>query len=294
MKGIVILSKIQIFFAELIQSFFSIIKIFLISRWFVSFKKFRVSNIDCIILGNGPCLKKDLIDNLEFILERDKICVNLFAFSTEYRLIKPNYYVLAAPEFWMKDTIEFHVDQRTKLAEAITGKTTWKMKVIAPFSAQNSEVYNKLITNKNIEFILYNSTPIEGLSFFINRLFKMNMGIPRPHNVLIPSIYLAVNLGFKRIFIFGADHSWHEDIKVDESNKLTVNHQHFFESSEVRMPMYKLDGKQYFMHDIFRKLFLSFKGYFILKSYAEYRKVLILNASSKSYIEAFDKVKISL
>jgi hypothetical protein len=284
--------KMKDFLTEFYQSLFSVIKVILTSKWFLSYKKHQVNKGDCIILGNGPSLNEDLKENLKFILDRYKVCVNLFAFSNEYELIKPNYYVLAGPEFWLKNTIEFHVQQRAKLAKEIIEKTNWPMKILAPLMARNSEVYNKLITNKNIEFILYNSTPVEGLPFIINRIFKMNLGMPRPHNVLIPSIFLAINLGYGRIIIFGADHSWHEDIKIDANNTITVNHQHFFESDEKRMPMYKLDGEKYRMHDIFRKLYFSFKGYFILQNYAKYRKVQILNASSKSYIEAFDKVTI--
>jgi hypothetical protein len=116
--------------------------------------------------------------------------------------------------------------------------------------------------------------------------------MPRPHNVLIPTIYLAINLGFKKIFLFGADHSWHEEIKVDNKNLMTVNHQHFFENQEVRMPMYRLDGTNYFIHDIFRKLCLAFKGYFVLREYADFRKAAIKNASSKSYIDAFEKTDL--
>jgi hypothetical protein len=110
---------------------------------------------------------------------------------------------------------------------------------------------------------------------------------------LIPAIYLAINTGFKRIVLFGADHSWHEEIKVDDSNSVTVNHEHFYDKQDVRLPMYKLDGKKYFLHDIFRKLHYAFKGYFILNNYAGYMSAKIQNASSRSYIDAFEKIRIT-
>lgn len=286
------MNRLQKFITELFQTLFSLVKIALLSKYFVSFKNYKVTKEDCVILGNGPCLKRDFELNKDFIAERKKICVNLFAFSDEYSLVKPDYYVLAAPEFWMKYAIDFHIQQRSKLADDILGKTNWPLKMLLPFTSKNSDFINKIKSNKNISIIYYNTTPIEGLRSIINFLFKSNLGMPRPHNVLIPSIYLAINLGFKKVFIFGADHSWHEEIKVDENNLMTVNHQHFYEKKEVRMPMYKLDGKNYFMHDLFRKLHLAFKGYFILGDYAEYRNVKILNASSKSFIDAFEKVKL--
>jgi len=287
------LQKITYFFNELFQTLFSIGKVLILSKWFVKLKRQGLEEKDCVILGNGPSLIKDFENNWNFITSHKKMCVNLFAFSKEYEIVKPDYYILAAPEFWLKNTIDLHIIQRNKLAKEITEKTSWPMKLIVPFTARNSVMYEKLFSNNNIQPIFFNSTPIEGFIPIINRLYKNNLGMPRPHNVLIPTIFIAINIGFKNIYLFGADHSWHEDIKVDEMNKVTVNHQHFFEQKEVRMPMYKLDGKEYFLHDVFRKFFYAFRGYFILKSYADYLKVNIYNASSKSYIDAFEKIKLN-
>lgn len=286
------LLKITNFFTDLFQTLFSILKIILLSKWFVKLKGQRPENNECVILGNGPCLTKDLETNLGFINERVKFCVNLFAFSKEFEVIKPEYYVLAAPEFWLPHATEFHKAQRTKLATEISARTRWQMKLFIPFAAKGSELCNKLNTNKNIELIHFNNTPVEGFSGIISPLFKANLGMPRPHNVLIPTIFLALNVGFKKIMIFGADHSWHEEIKIDAANNITVNHEHFYEKQEVRMPMYKLDGQQYFLYDVFRKLHYAFKGYFILRNYAAYMNSEILNTSSKSYIDAFKRVNI--
>jgi hypothetical protein len=56
--------------------------------------------------------------------------------------------------------------------------------------------------------------------------------------------------------------------------------------------MYKLDGKEYRIHDVFRKLYLAFKGYFVLNDYAKEKNVKILNASKRSYIDAFERITI--
>jgi hypothetical protein len=287
------LQKITNFFTALFQSFFSIVKIALLSNWFVGLKKMGTDEVECVILGNGPCLNKDFELNLDFIKSRKKLCVNFFALSKEYDLIKPDYYVLSAPEYWLTNTTDWFLEKRTLLLESLLSKTTWRMNLLIPFAAKNSELCQKINSKKNIEITYFNNTPVEGFTTIINVLFKMNLGMPRPHNVLVPSIYLAINLGFRKIIIFGADHSFHEEIIIDESNRMTLNHEHFYDKKEVRMPMYKLDGKQYYIHDIFRKLYLAFSGYFILKNYADYMKVTVLNASSKSYIDAFEKIHIN-
>lgn len=286
------LQKITLFFTQLFQSLFSIVKVILLSKWFTNFKKCSNDDSECVILANGPCLTKDLQMHSSFIAKKKKFCVNLFAFADEYEKVKPDYYILVAPEFYMKNPIEFHLRQRTKLTNDIFEKTSWPLKLFIPYAGKNSELVEKLKTNDKIEIVFFNPTPVEGFNRITNILFKLNLGMPRPHNVLVPSIFLAINLGFKKIILFGADHSWHEGIKVDENNSMTVNHEHFYDGKEVRMPMYKLDGKEYFLHDVFRKLHLAFKGYFVLKNYADFMNSKILNASSKSYIDAFEKINI--
>lgn len=273
------------------QSIFSIVKVILLSKFFVRLPKVEPGE-ECVVLGNGPCLTKDLELHGDFIANRKKFCVNLFAFSDEYIKVKPEYYVLAAPEFWLTHTTEFHKNQRTKLANYIYERTSWQMKLLIPFAAKNCDLVNKIISNSKVEIIYFNQTPVEGLAFINMMMFKSNLGMPRPHNVLIPTIFLSLNLGFNKLFIFGADHSWHEEIRVDSSNNVTINHQHFFEQKETRFAMYKLDGQEYHIHDIFRKLHFAFKGYFILARYAEYMNAKIYNASSKSYIDAFEKISL--
>lgn len=286
------LQKLSEFVLKIFQTLFSILKIILLSKYFTKLKNNNLLSEECIILANGPCLKKDLEINYDYINNRIKFCVNFFALSDEYEKLKPEYYVLSAPEFWLKKTTDYFKNQRKKLIDNLISKTAWKITLLIPHQAKNSTFIKSISINKKIKIKYYNNTPVEGIQKIINWLYKLNLGMPRPHNVLIPSIFLALNIGFKKIFIFGADHSWHEEIRVNEINEVTVNHSHFYDKPEVRMPMYKLDGKEYHIHDIFRKLHYAFKGYFVIKDYAEFLGAKIYNASSKSYIDAFERILI--
>ncbi len=284
------MNRVQKLLSEIFQSLFSFVKILLLSNFVVKIRKEDVIADDAVILANGPGLKNDLAQSGSFIKERIKFCVNFFALSNEYESIKPEYYVLAAPEFWLEKTSEYFRTQKESLVNALVTKTGWKMTLFIPSQAVDSSFHSEVKKNGNIKFAFYNNTPVEGIRFISHLLFRMNLGMPRPHNVLIPSIFLALNLGFKKITLFGADHSWHEEIKVDPLNKVTVNHEHFYDGEKIRMPMYKLEGEEYFIHDIFRKLHFAFKGYFVLRTYAESIGALILNGSTKSYIDAFERI----
>ncbi|MGK9476892.1 6-hydroxymethylpterin diphosphokinase MptE-like protein [Melioribacter sp. OK-6-Me] len=281
--------KISIFFNLMLQSILSIVKVLILSKIKTSIIKVRIPKKECIILANGPSLRKDIELYKNKLSNYSIMCVNLFALSEIYTKIKPDFYVLAAPEFWLERTTEFMHKSRENLLHTLIEKTNWELVLFLPFRASKSQFYKELQKNDNIRIIFFNDTPIEGFNKINFLLFKYNLGMPRPHNVLIPSIFLGINIGFKKIYIMGADHSWHEEIKIDTTNSVTINHEHFYDKSEVRMPMYKLDGKPYHIHDIFRKLHYAFKGYFILEEYSKYRNTSIINISTKSYIDAFQR-----
>ena len=249
---------------------------------------------ECNILANGPSLNESVNKHKDYILKRTNFAVNFFAVSSLYSQIKPAYYVMVAPEFWTETgPTQKWEDMRQNIFRVLAGQTNWEMNLFIPTQASKSKLIQKLLGNhKFIKVFYFNVTPVEGFRSFRDIFFKYKLGMPRPYNVLIPSIYLALTLGFKKIYLFGADHSWHEEIKVDDTNDVTVNHQHFYDKDKQQLPMYKLDGKEYHIHDIFNKLQLAFRGYFVLKDYASKLGAKIYNASVRSYIDAFEKVTV--
>ncbi|MFA7289245.1 MAG: hypothetical protein WC055_10260 [Melioribacteraceae bacterium] len=279
-------------FQIFLDSIITLIRVVILSKFDITLPEEKGS---IVILGNGPSLKNTLNENLDFIKSPDKkrMAVNMFCNSETYSEIKPEYYILNAPEFFRNVVTEMWEEMRWKVFQNLKDKTNWDMILLVPAIASKSEYFKKFMdVQTRIKIVYYNTTPAEGFTSFIQFLFKRNLGMPRPHNVLVPAIFLSLNMGFKEIYLVGADHSWHEDIKVDETNKTTVNHEHFYDAGKVTMPMYKLDGEEYRIHDIFRKLHLAFKGYFIIKDYAEKLDAKIFNASVRSYIDAFLKIKI--
>ena len=65
-----------------------------------------------------------------------------------------------------------------------------------------------LAANPHIKVYAYNTTPIEGFQNICDFIFDRGWGVPRPHNVLIPSIAMGFATSFKKIYLAGADHSW--------------------------------------------------------------------------------------
>lgn len=284
---------------NLIQDFtktiLSLVRIIFVARWF-GLLKHKTSNKSCLILGNGPSLLKSIEKYKLMNLDFDLFCVNGFAFTEQYEMLKPTYYVLQAPQFYHEDPdlSDFYINQRNKLFEAIEKKTTWKLHFIAPIRAKKSSAFQKLLLKKNNLIPLYfNEVAIEGFSSFKTFFFSKKLGLPRPHNVLIPAIMNAINIGFKKIYLIGADHSWLGEISVNEKNEALVHQKHFYDENESKPEkMQDYIHRPRRLHEIINKFYLTFKGYWEIKYFAEKKGVRIYNASETSMIDAFERVAI--
>jgi hypothetical protein len=148
------------------------------------------------------------------------------------------------------------------------------------------------LDNKNINIVYYNRTPIEGFTWFCHLFFKLGLGMPRPHNVILPSLFLTVNLGFKKIVLVGADHSWLLETYVDGNNNVLISQKHFYDENEVKPEgmINNKDGSRK-LHEVLEKWMISFKSYFTLREYAESKGAQILNATPVSFIDAFERIK---
>ena len=93
------------------------------------------------------------------------------------------------------------------------------MNFFVPARALKDKEWQPLLAgNPHIKLYIYNTTPIEGFQSFCNWIFRKGWGVPRPHNVLIPSIAMGLRLPFRKIYLAGADHSWLPEITVTDDN----------------------------------------------------------------------------
>jgi hypothetical protein len=123
-------------------------------------------------------------------------------------------------------------------------------------------------------------------------LYKYQIGIPHAQNVLVAAIYLGIEIGFKKIYLMGADHSWHEELIVSKDNIVCFKPKRFSDKEEASLVPFLMHDKSTRaakMHEIFDAFTKVFVGYHNLEEYSQYRDVKILNASKKTYIDAFER-----
>ena len=287
--------KIKENIENIFYSIVSIGKVLKNSKFFIDIKELNESTNECIVLGNGPSLKDSIKNDFKYILKNKKIfCVNAFAVSKEYTEIKPDYYVFADPGIWVEEPRNTVKKIREDIFNSIIEKTNWQMTIFIPIEAKDTKILNDMLErNKNLKLKGYNKVSAMGFPFIRNFFYKHNLAIPKAQNVLIPTLILALNLGYKKIYLFGADHSWHENLVLTEDNTLCFKDVHFYDDKEIinLIPIKdNITKENVKVHQEFFAFYMTFRIYFYIKEYAKTKNASIINASSRTYIDAFDRL----
>ena len=270
------------------QTFLSMVKILLQSKWSTRFPS-QFSNLDeLLILANGPSLNKTIEDGNDFLKGKTLLAVNFFVNSPRFTELRPELYLIADPLFWLVP------EKRQQLFGGLAEKTTWPMTLFIPRRALKNKEWKPLLGgNSQIKIVVYNTTPIEGFQVFCNWVFHKGWGVPRPHNVLIPSIAVGLRLQFKKIYLAGADHSWLPEIRVTDDNVVLMHQKHFYDQGTSKADTVKQENLQSaHIYTILYHMYVSFKSYHILEAYAQWLGKEIINITPGSYIDAFRRMKI--
>lgn len=247
----------------------------------------------CIVLGNGPSLNQSFHNHFDFFKKYSLICVNNFSITDEYIQLKPRYYVMLDPGLWSGVGAS-----ENNTINCIQTKTTWELYLLVPHIAKSSILFQQLEkANANVKVTYFNYTVFKGFKNIAHVFYKMNLAMPQSQNVLVATLFLSINIGFKKVYLVGADHSWHEHLHVNNENVVCVKHIYFYNGEEniAHVPFYKGAHRRnevFTMDEILAVWSKAFYGYIALNKYAESCNCQVFNASEISYIDAFKRVKL--
>ena len=148
------------------------------------------------------------------------------------------------------------------------------------------------IQNKNVRTEHFNPTGVEGFEWFTHMAYRAGLGMPRPRNVLIPAIMAGIAMGYKKINLLGADHSWLTTLSVDDDNTVVTVQPHFYKDNNEEKKRVKSVYADVRLHDILLSFHLAFKSYHAIARYAVGRGVEIVNSTENSFIDAFKREKL--
>ncbi|MCM1337057.1 MAG: hypothetical protein NC187_01055 [Candidatus Amulumruptor caecigallinarius] len=240
-----------------------------------------------VVLGNGPSLNDTIVADGDKLANCDLLAVNFFANTDEFVRLRPRWYVMADPHFFTGAGSDPNV---RRLLDRIATLTSWPMTLLVPARGPKLTLP---AANPNVTISPFNAIGIEGPEWFTRRCFRRNTAMPRPRNVLIPSIMLGIALGYTTIFIAGADHSWMRTLSVTEANEVVSVQPHFYadNASEHERVTSVYSGIR--LHQVVESFAIAFKAYHDIAAYARARGVEIFNATPGSFIDAFPRKPIT-
>jgi|694.fasta_scaffold44005_5 hypothetical protein len=249
------------------------------------------------ILGNGPSLKQIISEFPEEPLNQVYCAVNYFCLSADFQRIKPSAYVIGAPEltFLPEQSIPDNIlESKRNLYARLAEQTQWPMVLFVPYPTLKAPAFKSLLSaNPMLSACGYNATPLEGSAGFCRFAILHGWGLPRPHNVLIPAIAMALRTRIRQVYMVGAEHSWLQTLHVDNENRVMLDHQHFYDEGKQIAHMNHTTFRPRRLHEVLQKFLYSFQSYWVLSDLAEKQHAEILNLTPNSYIDAFKKQPFS-
>lgn len=275
------------FLGQLGQTAASAAKIALLSRR-PTVKAEAADGDEIVVLGNGPSLNATVADHADFLNGRKKLAVNFAARTPLFLSLRPDFYVLADPHFF-NAAGDANVGE---LWEVFAKKVDWPMTLFVPVNTRCPELSALPKSNPHVSVRRYNTTPVEGFGGFRHWAYRMGLGMPRPRNVLIPSIMLAINSGFKTVYVAGADHSWMKTLSVDDDNRVISVQPHFYKDNEQERTRVNTEYMRYPLHQIVHSFYVAFRAYHLIRAYAASRNAAVWNITPGSFIDAFPRKKL--
>lgn len=236
-----------------------------------------------IIMANGPSLRQTIDSSSDILKKYPAMSVNFAPNTPDFFDLKPQYHIMADPLFFAANQPE---NIRT-LYENLA-RVGWELTLLIP-NKHKKNLPSEVTGNRNITIATFNFVGLDGFGPVRKLLYNSRLGMPRPRNVLIPALMCGIWLGFKKIYITGADHSWMQTISVDEANCVISVQPHFYKEDKGEQKRVDATYRNYRLHEIVESFAIAFRSYHDLRRYTDSRGISIFNATPGSFIDAFER-----
>lgn len=241
-----------------------------------------------LVLGNGPSLR-DALSNITPEDGEDIAVVNNFCNSSDFLRLHPMWYVFIDPAFFYGHKEKERNDLIMSTIDTMKA-ITWNMYLLVPKSAYAHVC--KIFQGTKVHPVTYAPVSYNGWKAADSILFKLGFSMPPCQNVLIGALGYGMQVGYKSIDLYGADHSWFSEIVVNDDSQLCIVDHHFYENEEIKLKPWRLmDGSIFKMSHFMKCMYIAFSSYDRLAEYARNMNVKIVNYTRNSFIDSFTKNK---
>ncbi len=238
------------------------------------------------ILANGPSLNRTINEHNEALGKYDLMAVNFAANTSVFRELQPKHYVLADPYFFNG------VQSNAQIAQMWRNLMDAPQELILhlPATMLNHSQARAAAAQKGITLEPFNMVATGGSRAMRYAAMDRGLAMPRPRNVLIPSIMAGIGAGYKRILIAGADHTWTQTLSVDDNNRVITIQPHFYAEDKKHQQEVNKVYADIHLHQVLESMSIAFRSYWEIDEYARSRGIEIFNATPGSFIDAFRRI----
>lgn len=245
-----------------------------------------------IVLANGPSLKQSFTEIIEskMYLENDFVTVNFMVNDERFFIIKPCYHVIS--DYTLFHYSKGNEDNVRVFFENINTKVDWPMTIFITYGLWNDKQWKSQFKNNKLKLIpIHTIAAPESIkaSYYLHKLgwLGANYG-----SVLHHAIYVGILMGYEKMEVYGADHTFFDGLCVDENNRVCRKITHFYDQSSEIKPIYHTytgEVKPYKMSYFVSEYEKVFLGHDILRFIADKENVRIINKTPVSLIDSYER-----
>lgn len=239
------------------------------------------------VLGNGPSLKGELEELLRDPAARDFMAVNFFAEDERFMVLRPAYYVLSDPMFFRLTSLRGRIEQ---FYRTLNERVTWPMNLYVQYYNPEHFDYRAHLTNPLIRIVRFHTITYYGFRAVRHWLFNHGLGSGNFGTVVQVGELIALQLGYRRVELYGVDHTLLEGLTVDGENRLCRADRHFYDDDttpHLKPMMQKVPEVPYTMAVYLQEVADLFRGHELLRDYADSLGAEIVNCTRSSMIDAY-------
>ena len=250
---------------------------------------------NCIIISNGPTASI-FLESFQELKEKNDfvICMNDFALSEYYIKIRPSVYFLSDPAYFNVFNSKEQELLIEKFYQNIIKNTSWPLIIRIPWVYyKNKTIHHILKENPNLKIEFFNNVNTFYPSKFNFYLYDWGLCKPLGQNILISVILYGIFQDFKHINLYGADHTWLNNICINSKKEVCLYNDNFIIQKDMNnkekdfKPWVKAEGGIFSLPEILTILTNVFKAYHELQKYANSKNCEIVNHSNHTLIDAF-------
>lgn len=241
------------------------------------------------LLCNGPSLK-DVLPTIRTMVGKDFIVVNFLGNDPIFNVIKPKYYTLMDGLFFYNKPNNRYMEKLVTLYNNLNTMVTWPMTIYVPLHYKKMFIRFSKLNNPNIRVIGLNTIAIDKASRLLRHCaYRKGWAMPNAQTVAIESIFAMINEGYKRICLYGVDHTFLDGLKVTEENQLVHVYQHFYEKEYKSVPVVDAFNNAPTMSGELQTIVNIFRSHELCRLYADEVGCKIINLTKGSQIDSYER-----